>query len=93
MAVPALTNDSNWSVASFDGKVVGGFHPVPWHFSPNGVVEAEGHWIANWREIGQDRINCRMTSGGNDSWDLVFVTNKWFVAYKGDNLYRLGYRR
>jgi hypothetical protein len=98
MAIQALRMESNWSVASFEGAQVGEYHGTPWHFrsiGPNhdhGTVEAEGYWIANWHEIGQERIHCEMTSGGLDSWDLVFVNNKWFVGYKQEDLYRLGER-
>jgi hypothetical protein len=83
---------TTWSVASFEGAVVGSYHPVPWVFDDNGNVGAGGLWSGKWSASGDSNAVDVSIENGQDDFRVVFVSGGWFVASKGDNLYRLGRR-
>ena len=79
----------NWSVTDFDENYnPKAYHPVPWVFHRNGTVEAGNLWKGTWTDLGEDKI--RMKIGNDDPFIVIFLSDKWFIAIKGGDLYRLG---
>jgi hypothetical protein len=93
--ISSYVDNTFWSVASFEGGKVGSYHPVPWIFKKDYTVRAEGHWTGIWSPIGENRLSVTIVStstGETDTCELEFVSPKWFVAIKNNELYRLGHR-
>lgn len=86
-----LTNGTNWSVASFEWGQPGSPHHVPWVFRSDGTVGAENFWSGTWTPDGRDSVKVVIPSpDGDDRFRVVFLSQRWFVAMKRGEPYRLG---
>jgi hypothetical protein len=85
----SLVNETSWHVATFEQGNVGDYHPVPWVFHPDKTVNAGNLWAGVWTEVGTDRIKIEIKAT-SDTFDVIFVSGRWFVAVKNGDLYRLG---
>lgn len=86
----------NWSVSPVSGGVVGGAHPVPWTFMPDGTVFAGTIWAGSWTEQpdGSLAVSIRHhASGGTDSFTVAMNPNGLgFTAYQNGQVYRSAVR-
>lgn len=87
---------TSWKVSSItDGKIESP-HSVPWVFSSEeSSVEASGYWIGVWSQKRTDPYNkIRMITilkdGSIDSFELFFLSERLFVGYKNDDVYKIG---
>jgi hypothetical protein len=84
-----------WYVTDFDED----YHPksfddkVPWTFHRNGEVQAGNLWYGYWRDYFNSHNEIIMTDQTHhDTCIVIFLSDKWFIAIKGGDLYRLGKR-
>lgn len=87
---------TKWSVAAFDDNgALGGFHPTPWEFG-HVAIHADGFWAGGYELVpgSDDRYRCEIVDAGVtaivDAFEVVFVSNRRFVATKNGALYRFG---
>jgi hypothetical protein len=87
----SLVNETEWLVAGFEGGRLGSPHPVPWVFHRNGTVQAGDIWKLKWWPAGENAV--WIGQNGPLGMRVVFVSQKRFVGFKGDELYRHGTAR
>ena len=86
----------DWNVAAVSNGMVGGYHPVPWTFTPNGTVFAGTIWSGTWTEQpdGSLAVSIRHNSGGTDSFTVAMNPDgSGFTAYQNGQVYRSAVRR
>ena len=90
----SLVNETRWSVAQFENGKPSNYHSVPWVFHPARQVNSGALWSGVWRDAGADKIAVQITfaTGGTDTFEVVFLSPRWFVAMKNGEVYRLGKR-
>jgi hypothetical protein len=87
----SLVNETEWLVAGFEGGRLGSPHPVPWVFHRNGTVQAGDIWKLKWWPAGENAV--WVGQNGPPGMRVVFVSQRRFVGFKGDELYRHGTAR
>jgi len=95
---PAVVDNTSFDVGALnDGTMVGEkAHAVPWVFQKDGTVSAKGLWKGVWASWpGSDKLEVTiiLTDGSSDSFEVTFLTPKWFVATKNGALYRVGKKK
>lgn len=97
---PKLVDGTSWDVGAMEDAtgVATAPHPTPWVFKKDGTVSAQGFWTGTWKARPGSDTTVDLTikdtkSGATNTFQVTFVTSKWFVATKGDQLYRLGKKK
>ena len=94
----SLVDNTSWSVAAIDDGTLtrDSSHPTPWIFQKDGTFSAEGYWQGVWvsqpgsnalKVANQDR------SGNRGTFEVTFLSPKWFIATQNGKLFRVGQRR
>ena len=87
---------TKWSVGFLDDSgAISGFHPVPWEFHAHSM-SAGNLWAGGYQPVaGEDRtFDCEVFTAGSstvsDAFQVVFVSDRRFIATKGGALHRFG---
>ena len=88
--------NSKWSVGAMDNNGrVDSPHNVPWQFNDTSM-NAGNLWYGGWKVVNETTIKCEIIGAGGvapmDSFEVVFLNEKFFIATKDHNLYRFGRR-
>ena len=67
---------------------------VPWVFHKDKHVNAGNLWTGIWSEVGANKVSVAIApdKGAKDTFEIVFVSPKWFVGIKNGEIYRVGKR-
>ncbi|MBN1210670.1 MAG: hypothetical protein JXB05_37830 [Myxococcaceae bacterium] len=95
---PAMVDNTSWDVGALnDGTMVGDKpHAIPWVFHKDGTVSAKGAWTgvwASWPGSNEMKVTIIFPNGASDTFEVKFLTSKWFVATQGNALYRVGKKK
>jgi hypothetical protein len=64
------------------------YHAVPWIFNANGTVNAGSLWQNLYGNT--IRVTIMRQNRATDTFEVNFVTSRWFIGTKNDKLYRIG---
>jgi hypothetical protein len=96
---PAWVDNTSFEVGALADATMAASaaNAVPWVFQKDGTVSAKGVWKGVWASWpGSEKlvVTIMMTEGGaTDTFEVTFLTPKWFVATKGGALYRQGKKK
>src|SRR5436853_6426778 len=92
----SFVDGTAWSVGVYDRNGArGSVHPVPWQFHSNGTVNAGNLWKGSWKLQDGNTVSVVIThhNASTDRFEVNFLTDRQFVAFKDGQPYRWGQRK
>ena len=92
----ALVDGTSWNVGVYDRNGArGAVHPVPWEFRADGSVFAGKLWTGAWKLREGNTVSVVIThqNASKDSFEVNFLTDRQFIAFKNGKPYRYGQRK
>jgi hypothetical protein len=67
---------------------------VPWTFFADQHVSASGKWVGLWTATGDNKVSVSIlhSDGRTDMFEVIFLSQRAFVALKDGEIYRVGQR-
>lgn len=94
---PSLVDNTSWSVAAIDDDSLmpDSPHPTPWIFQKDGTLGADGYWQGVWVSLpGSNHLTVanQDRAGNRGTFEVTFLSSKWFIATQNGRLFRVGQR-